>query len=64
MKQTNAERPATGPTGEGLEVAKHPLGLVTAVFGEDENGDEDGNDTGKGPENSSSLNSKISTLSG
>lgn len=39
-------------------MAKHPLGLVTAVFGEDQNSDENGNDTGKGPEDGSSLSSK------
>lgn len=55
MKQTNAEGPTAGPAGEGLEMAKHPLGLVSAVLGEDQNGDQNGNDTSECPKNSSSL---------
>lgn len=39
VKQTNTERPATGPTREGLEMAENPLGLVSTVLGEDQDGD-------------------------
>ena len=55
MKETNTERPATGPARKGLEMAKHPLGLVPAVLGNDEDADEDGNDTGKGPKHGGGL---------
>jgi hypothetical protein len=62
MKQTNAERPTARPAREGLEMAEYPLGIVSAVLGEDQNGDHDSNDTGECPENSGSLVAELATI--
>lgn len=55
MKKTNAERPAIGPARVNLEVSEDILGIVTAVLGNGQDADNNGNDTGKGPEDGSSL---------
>lgn len=61
MKQTNTERPTARPAGEGLKVAKHPLGIVSAFLGKDQNGDHEGNDTGECPENCGSLSAELAS---
>lgn len=64
VKETDAERPSIGPSGVGLEVGEDVFGIVTAVLGNNENGDDEGEDTSKCPENSGGLShEKFSTLS-
>lgn len=55
MEQTNHERPSMWPTGLSLEMSKDPFGIMAAVLGKSQNGDDDGEDTGKGPEDGSGL---------
>lgn len=43
LQQTDAERPTGGPAGLGLEVGEDPLTRVSAMFGDDEDGDDQGN---------------------
>lgn len=55
MKQTNTERPAIRPARGSLEVSKDIFGIVTSTLCDGEDGDDDGNDTGKGPEDGGGL---------
>lgn len=64
VKETDAERPSIGPSGVGLEVGEDVFGIVTAVLGNDEDGDDDGEDTSECPEDSGGLShEKFSILS-
>lgn len=55
VEETDTERPAIRPAGGGLEVSKDIFGIVTAVLGNGKDGDGDGNDTSKGPEDGSGV---------
>lgn len=56
MQKADHERPALGPARVGLKVGEDVFGIMAAVLGNDEDGDDNGEDTGKGPENGSGLN--------
>ena len=55
VQKTDHERPASGPARGGFERSEHILGRATTVLGHDEDRDDDGKDTTKGPEDGSSL---------
>ena len=55
MKQTNHERPTVRPARLGFKMSEDPFGIVATVLGKGKNGDDDGEDTSKSPENGSGL---------
>jgi hypothetical protein len=55
LQETNTKGPAIGPSSLGLKVAKHPLGVLAAVLGNDQQTNIDGDYTSKGPENGKRL---------
>jgi hypothetical protein len=55
LQETNTKGPAIGPPGLGLKVAKHPLGVVAAALGDDQETNVHGDYTSKRPENGKGL---------
>ena len=55
MEQADAERPSGGPSRRRLESSKGKVGTASALLGDGQDGDEDGNKSGKGPENGKRL---------
>lgn len=55
MEEADHKGPAAGPAGGGFKVAEDIGTGVAAGFGHDENGNGDGDDTGKCPKDGSSL---------
>lgn len=49
MQEPDAERPAGGPTGIGLKLAKGKATAVSAVFRDDKHADQYGKDASKCP---------------
>lgn len=55
MEKTDAKGPAIGPPRAGLKVSEDELGVMATILRDGEDGDHDGNDAGKCPENGTSL---------
>jgi hypothetical protein len=56
VEETDTERPALGPSRVGLEMTKDVSSIATASLGQSEDTNDNGNDTSKSPEHSSSIN--------
>lgn len=55
VEQTNAERPTIRPARVGLEMSEDVFSTATALLGHDKNGDDEGKEAGKRPEDGGSL---------
>lgn len=55
LEETHAKGPTGWPSGTRLEGGEDVVGTVVAVFGDNENADDDGENTGEGPENGCGL---------
>jgi hypothetical protein len=55
MQQTDHKGPAIGPARRSLKVGKDVFGIASAVLGNGEDADHDGNDTSKGPKDGGSI---------
>jgi hypothetical protein len=55
MEQTDAEGPAIRPARVVLKVSEDIVGIATTLLGQDKNGDDEGNEAGKRPEDGGSL---------
>lgn len=55
MQETDAESPALGPAGRGLEVAEGVGARAAAFLGYHQNGDEDANQADEGPDDGEGL---------
>ena len=62
MQQTNEKGPAVGPAREILKVSKSVGGGVSAVLGQSQQTDDDGDQSDTGPINGKSLREKILML--
>lgn len=55
MKKTDAEGPALGPAGGGLEVAEGIGAGAAAFLGDNEDGDENADEANEGPNDGKGL---------
>jgi hypothetical protein len=56
VEKTDTERPALGPSRVGLEMTKDISGIATASLCQSQNTNDNGDDTGEGPKDSSGIN--------